>query len=36
MFLLIWMYNREDTRAVEKMLSIPAWLAKEADARNIS
>ena len=27
---------RRDTRAVRKMLSIPAWLAKEADAKNIS
>ena len=27
---------RRDTRAVKKMLSIPAWLAKEADAQNIS
>ena len=27
---------RRDTRAVKKMLSIPAWLAKEADAKNIS
>jgi len=27
---------RRDTRAVKKMLSIPAWLAKEAEARNIS
>ena len=27
---------RRDTRAVKKMLSIPAWLAKEADNENIS
>ena len=27
---------RRDTRAVKKMLSIPAWLAKEADAKNRS
>lgn len=27
---------RRDTRAIKKMLSIPAWLAKEAEARNIS
>lgn len=27
---------RRDTRAVKKMLSIPAWLAKEADERNLS
>lgn len=27
---------RRDTRAMKKMLSIPAWLAKEAEARNIS
>lgn len=27
---------RRDTRAVKKMLSIPAWLAKEAELRNIS
>ena len=27
---------RRDTRAVKKMLSIPAWLAKEAEERNIS
>lgn len=27
---------RRDTRAVKKMLSIPAWLAKEAEDRNIS
>ena len=27
---------RRDTRAVKKMLSIPAWLAKEAEKRNIS
>ena len=27
---------RRDTRAVKKMLSVPAWLAKEADAKNIS
>ena len=27
---------RRDTRAVKKMLSIPAWLAKEADAKNVS
>lgn len=27
---------RRDTKAVKKMLSIPAWLAKEAEARNIS
>lgn len=27
---------RRDTRAVRKMLSILAWLAKEADAKNIS
>lgn len=27
---------RRDTRAVKKMLSIPAWLAKEADRKNIS
>ncbi|RKI36653.1 type II toxin-antitoxin system HicB family antitoxin [bacterium D16-51] len=27
---------RRDTRAVKKMLSIPAWLAKEAEAKNIS
>lgn len=27
---------RRDTRAVKKMLSIPAWLAKEAENRNIS
>lgn len=27
---------RRDTRATKKMLSIPAWLAKEAEARNIS
>ncbi len=27
---------RRDTRAVRKMLSIPAWLAKEAEAKNIS
>ena len=26
----------KDTRAVKKMLSIPAWLAKEADAHNFS
>lgn len=28
-------YHR-DTQAIKKMLSIPAWLAKEAEARNIS
>ena len=28
-------YHR-DTKAVKKMLSIPAWLAKEADAHNYS
>ena len=28
-------YGRE-TKAVKKMLSIPAWLAKEAEARNLS
>lgn len=27
---------RRDTRAVKKMLSIPAWLAKEADEKNLS
>ena len=27
---------RRDTRAVKKMLSIPAWLAKEADKENLS
>lgn len=27
---------RRDTRAVKKMLSVPAWLAKEADKENIS
>lgn len=27
---------RRDTKAVKKMLSIPAWLAKEAEARNLS
>lgn len=27
---------RRDTRAIKKMLSIPAWLVKEAEARNIS
>lgn len=27
---------RRDTRAVKKMLSIPAWLAKEADANHLS
>ncbi len=27
---------RRDTRAVKKMLSIPAWLAKEAETRSIS
>ena len=27
---------RRDTRAIKKMLSIPAWLAKEAEAKNIS
>ena len=27
---------RRDTKAVKKMLSIPAWLAKEAETRNIS
>ena len=27
---------RRDTRAVKKMLSIPAWLAKEAEDRDIS
>jgi predicted RNase H-like HicB family nuclease len=27
---------RRDTRAVKKMLSIPAWLAKEAEMKNIS
>ena len=27
---------RKDTRAVKKMLSIPAWLAKEAEKNNIS
>lgn len=27
---------RRDTRAVKKMLSIPAWLAKEAEIQNIS
>lgn len=27
---------RRDTRAVKKMLSIPAWLAKEAEENNIS
>ncbi len=27
---------RRDTRATKKMLSIPAWLAKEAEAKNIS
>lgn len=27
---------RRDTRAVKKMLSIPAWLAKEAETKNIS
>ena len=28
--------ERRDTKAVKKMLSIPAWLAKEAEARNLS
>ncbi len=27
---------RRDTKAVKKMLSIPAWLAKEADDQNLS
>ncbi|MCM1543549.1 MAG: type II toxin-antitoxin system HicB family antitoxin [Blautia sp.] len=27
---------RRDTKAVKKMLSIPAWLAKEAESKNIS
>lgn len=27
---------RRDTRAVKKMLFIPAWLAKETEAKNIS
>ena len=27
---------RRDTRAVKKMLSIPAWLAKEAEEHNVS
>lgn len=27
---------RRDTRAVKKMLSLPAWLAKEAEENNIS
>lgn len=27
---------RRDTKAVKKMLSIPAWLAKEAEANNLS
>lgn len=27
---------RRDTRAVKKMLSIPAWLAKEAENQNVS
>ena len=27
---------RRDSRAVKKMLSIPAWLAKEADANHLS
>lgn len=27
---------RRDTRAVKKMLSIPAWLAKEAEENNVS
>lgn len=27
---------RRDTKAVKKMLSIPAWLAKEAEIKNIS
>ncbi len=27
---------RRDTKAVKKMLSIPAWMAKEAETRNIS
>ena len=27
---------RRDTRAVKKMISVPAWLAKEAEQRNIS
>lgn len=27
---------RRDTRAVKKMISIPAWLAKEAEGNNIS
>ena len=27
---------RRDTKAVKKMLSIPSWLAKEAEAHNIS
>ncbi len=27
---------RRDTRSVKKMLSIPAWMAKEAEKRNIS
>ena len=27
---------RRDTRAVKKMVSIPAWLAKEAEQKNIS
>ena len=27
---------RRDTKAVKKMLSIPAWLAKEADKKNLS
>ena len=27
---------RRDTKAVKKMLSIPAWLAKEAEARQLS
>jgi len=27
---------RRDTKAVKKMLSIPSWLAKETETRNIS
>lgn len=27
---------RRDTRAVKKMISLPAWMAEEAEARNIS
>ena len=27
---------RRDTRAVKKMLSIPAWLAKEAEGENVT